>query len=324
MDFEVMSTPRIVRVAAVQAESVDFDLQANIEKVVKYITEAAQGGAKLVGFSEVFVPGYPYWIWARSVDMELVQKYIASSLKIDSPEMRLVCATAKENNIAVFLGFVENDERSLYIAQALIGADGEIKMTRRKIKPTHMERTVFGDGSGASLNNVIDLPGIGKVGGLCCWEHSQPLLRHHTSSLGEEIHVAAWPPMLTQNPGKDLWSTSAEGAQNLTRTHSIEGGCFSLYINAVLSKKNCEVQNTTSGALFYTSGGGLTAIYAPDGSDISENTLGVEEEGLVFANLDFSEINRTKHFLDTTGHYSRPDLLWLGTDTREKKHVRLE
>lgn len=40
------------------------------------------------------------------------------------------------------------------------------------------------------------------------------------------------------------------------------------------------------------------------------------------ADLDFAEINRTKHFLDTTGQYSRPDLLWLGSDVREKKHVR--
>ena len=69
-------------------------------------------------------------------------------------------------------------------------------MTRRKIKPTHLERTIFGDGSGGSLNNVVESSGIGKVGMLCCWEHSQPLLKYHTHSLGEQIHVAAWPAML--------------------------------------------------------------------------------------------------------------------------------
>jgi predicted amidohydrolase len=148
----------------------------------------------------------------RTVDIESVKKYIASSLKIDSPQMRLICATAKENKIAVMLGFSENENQSLYISQALIGADGEIKMTRRKIKPTHMERTIYGDGSGASLNNVVDLPGIGKVGGLCCWEHTQPLLRYHTYTQGEEFHVAAWPPMLplAQTPDA-LWSQAAEG-----------------------------------------------------------------------------------------------------------------
>lgn len=31
-----------------------------------------------------------------------------------------------------------------------------------------------------------------------------------------------------------------------------------------------------------------------------------------------------RHFADPIGHYSRPDLLWLGVDNREKKHVRSE
>lgn len=151
---------------------------------------------------------------ARCVDLEMSHKYIENALKIDSPEMRLICDTAKENNITVSLGFVENDHRSLYISQSLIGADGEIKMSRRKIKPTHMERTIFGEGSGASLMNVVDVPDIGKVGGLCCWEHSQPLLKHHTHNLKEEIHVAAWPPTIPFTKGRDLWTTAAEGKES--------------------------------------------------------------------------------------------------------------
>lgn len=31
-----------------------------------------------------------------------------------------------------------------------------------------------------------------------------------------------------------------------------------------------------------------------------------------------------RHFADPVGHYSRPELLWLGVDAREKKHVRRE
>jgi nitrilase len=282
----------------------------------------------------------------RTVDIESVKKYIASSLKIDSPQMRLICATAKENKIAVMLGFSENENQSLYISQALIGADGEIKMTRRKIKPTHMERTIYGDGSGASLNNVVDLPGIGKVGGLCCWEHTQPLLRYHTYTQGEEFHVAAWPPMLplAQTPDA-LWSQAAEGiecstsrsknsvrakfsnflgAKILTSTHCIEGGTFSLYCNSVVSKRNVEIQDLEDSIMWSVPGGGLSAIYGPDGRQISESTLGPDEEGLVIADCNMEEITRNKHFLDTCGHYSRPDLIWLGVDTREKKQVRPE
>jgi predicted amidohydrolase len=234
-----MVESRTVRVAAVQAESECFNLDAGVAKACKYIEEASQKGAKLVAFSECFLPGYPYWIWyetppqtllahtsaahtsrrARSVDLDYAKRYIENCLAIDSPQMQKICETAKTANIAVSLGFSEQADRSCYIAQALIGADGEIKMTRRKTKPTHMERTIFGDGSGSSLKNVVDVPGVGKVGGLCCWEHTQPLLRHHTHSLGEEIHVAAWPPQISYERGKVLLHCAAEGQENAAEVH---------------------------------------------------------------------------------------------------------
>ena len=204
--------PKIIRVAATQLESVDFDLDANVAKACKYIALAAEQGCKLVGFSECFIPGYPYFIWKKTVDFESVRKYIDNSLQIDSPQMKLICKTAKQHNIAVNLGFSEHYRRSLYIASAMIGADGEIKHTRRKTKPTHMERTVFGDGSGSSLLNVVDIPGVGKCGSLNCWEHTQPLLRHHTHSQGEEFHVAAWPPMYKLSWNEtSIYSTVSEG-----------------------------------------------------------------------------------------------------------------
>lgn len=59
-------------------------------------------------------------------------------------------------------------------------------------QPTHMERTIFGDASGDCLAKVVDLPEVGKVGSLSCWEHIQPLLKYYTLSQGEQIHVAAW------------------------------------------------------------------------------------------------------------------------------------
>lgn len=59
--------------------------------------------------------------------------------------------------------------------------------------------------------NVIDVPGVGKVGQLNCWEHTQPLLRYHTYSQGEEIHVAAWPPMHHFDKEKMLYHTADEG-----------------------------------------------------------------------------------------------------------------
>jgi nitrilase len=142
----------------------------------------------------------------------LATKYIKSSLSYDSPEMNQICRAAAQAHIAVVLGFSQNDNNSLYIAQCTVSSEGKIVMKRRKLKPTHMERTVFGDASGSSLNNVAELEGVGREGALACWEHLQPLLKYHTISLREQIHVAAWPPLHAfVEAGEGLYGMSADG-----------------------------------------------------------------------------------------------------------------
>lgn len=146
------------------------------------------------------------------MDFELGVRYVQNSLRIDGPEMKRICDAAGAHKINVSLGFSENDADSVYIAQALIGEDGEIKMRRRKMKPTHMERTIFGDASGECLSEVVNVPGIGKVGSLACWEHIQPLLKYYMLAQKEQIHVSAWPPLdsfVEGSPG--LYSMSVEG-----------------------------------------------------------------------------------------------------------------
>ena len=78
--------------------------------------------------------------------------------------------------------------------------------------------------------------------------------------------------------------------------------------------------DTGSGALFGTPGGGASAVFGPDGRKIAGD-LGANEEGLVLADLDTNMILGAKSFVDVCGHYSRPDMLWLGIDTRDRKRV---
>jgi len=201
-----------VRVAVVQHEPAWLDLEAGVQKTCKLIEEAAQAGAKLIAFSECWIPGYPAWIWTRPVDFGLGVKYVKNSLVIDSSQMQRMCEAAGTNQINVSLGFSERDGNSVYIAQALIDESGKIVMKRRKMKPTHMERTIFGDASGECLASVVALPDVGRVGALSCWEHMQPLLKYYTFSQNEEIHVAAWPALdsfVEGSPG--FWSMSVEG-----------------------------------------------------------------------------------------------------------------
>ena len=59
--------PTQVRVAVIQAESAWLDLDASTAKTISLIEEASQKGAQLIAFPEVWIPGYPAWIWYVSL-----------------------------------------------------------------------------------------------------------------------------------------------------------------------------------------------------------------------------------------------------------------
>lgn len=94
-------------------------------------------------------------------------RYTQNSLTIDSDEMRELQSCAKENNIVVCFGLAELRGHSLYIGQCTIDNDGKLVMARQKLKPFHLERTIFGDGDATSLNNVATTA-VGRIGQLSC------------------------------------------------------------------------------------------------------------------------------------------------------------
>lgn len=55
----MLDLPRF-KAAAVQASPVYLDAGATTRKACDLIREAADNGATLVAFPEVFIPGYPY------------------------------------------------------------------------------------------------------------------------------------------------------------------------------------------------------------------------------------------------------------------------
>ncbi|KAI1406766.1 carbon-nitrogen hydrolase [Hypoxylon sp. FL1857] len=320
-----------IRVAVTQAEPVWLDLTESVRKVCNLIDEAAKGGARIVAFAETWIPGYPAWIWARPVDFELHTKYIYNSLTIESNEMEQIKATAKKHSIAVVFGFSERiPSNSVYIAQAIISPQGELALHRRKVKPTHMERTIFGDGSGGDLMNVAELDfgaplGKIKVGTLACWEHTQPLLKYHSIAQGEVIHISMWPPLDAARGIDDpvLWSMTAEGCQNLSQTYAIESGTYVLHCTSVCTQSGIKTLGSQDGIICSKPGGGHSCIIGPDGRRMTA-PLGdgsPDTQGIVYGDLDLTKVVATKGFLDIIGHYSRPDLLWLGVDSQQKKAV---
>ena len=191
------------------------------------------------------------------------------------------------------------------------------------------ERTVFGDGSGSDLDNVvpIDFGDLGKIkiGTLACWEHTQPLLKYHTYSQGEVIHISMWPPIDPHGgvESPSHYGLSADGCLNLSQIYAMEGGSYVLHCTGVCNESGIKTLNTPGGLLFQTPGGGHSAVIGPDGRRL---TSPLEEgnpsaEGIIYADLDLTAVVTSRALLDVTGHYSRPDLLWLGVDRQQKRCV---
>jgi nitrilase len=94
-----------------------------------------------------------------------------------------------------------------------------------------------------------------------------------------------------------------------------------LHATATFSQKAVDLFRNANAALFNAGGGGSSAIFGPDGRKLSED-LPEEEEGILYASIDLDEILKVKGFLDACGHYSRPDLLWLGVNSNPQELKR--
>ncbi|EOD47008.1 putative aliphatic nitrilase protein [Neofusicoccum parvum] len=310
---------KTVKIAAIQAEPVWNDLQGGVDKAIAYIQEAAANGTNVLGFPEVFIPGYPWSIWANSVvsNVEFMDEYFQNSMARESDEMDRIRAAVREAGIFVVLGYSERYRGTLFIAQSFIDQTGTIVHHRRKIKPTHVERAYYGDGQAESLKTVVPTP-FGKVGGLNCWEHSQTLLRYYEYSQDVDIHVASWPLIwgvpADEGWAKWPWHITPDASQRLSQVMAIEGACFVMIASQILTEKNRDRCRLKDFVYAQTPGGGFSMIYAPDGRELVK-PLGPGEEGILYADVDLHEKDLCKQNLDIVGHYSRPDLLSLRVTT---------
>jgi len=297
---------RAVRVAAVQAEPIWFDMEKTTDKVIGLIGEASRNGAELVAFPETFVPGYPWQIWLDSpaATMGLVPQYHANSPTADGQQIARVAKAAADNDINVVLGYSERSGGSLYMGQAIIDASGSILQSRRKLKPTHVERSVFGEGDGSDLS-VHDMP-FGKVGALNCWEHLQPLTKYAMYSLGEDIHCAAWPSFSVYRGAANALGPEVNTAASMM--YAVEGQVFVVAPCGVIGDAAHQFFcDTPAKEQMLLQGGGFARIYGPEGSSLAE-PLAEDEEGILYADCDPALQAIAKSAADPTGHYSRPDV----------------
>lgn len=168
--------------------------------------------------------------------------------------------------------------------------------------------------SGYCTNNVVQTD-IGRVGGLQCFEHLQPLLKYNTYSKGEQIHVASWPNLFPP-VGKMPFFNTVESCTWASHVLAVEGSTFVLLASSIQTEKGLKAHgfmaedDDTGRSHTAVIGGGFSEIIAPDGRTLVK-APSPTYDGLIYADLDFDEIYVAKNTVDPVGHYSRPDIFRL-------------
>ncbi len=291
-----------IKAAAVQIAPILEDRQATTEKVCAYIQEAGENGAEIIVFPETFIPNYPYFSFVKPPVLSGKDhlKLYDEAVEIPGPVTSQVGAMAKKWGMVVVLGVNEKSYGTIYNAQIIFDATGEIVLVRRKITPTFHERMIWGQGDGSGLKAVDTA--VGRVGALACWEHYNPLARYALMADHEEIHCS-------QFPGSMVGPIFADQIEVTIRHHALESGCF--VINSTGWLFEDQIRSITEDPKLQKGlrDGCMTAIISPEGVHLTKPLT--EGEGIIYADLDKHLIEKRKRMMDSVGHYARPELLSL-------------
>ncbi len=308
------------KAAAVQASPVFLDVDATVEKSCSIIAEAAGNGASLVAFPEVFVAGYPYWNWIMTPvqGSKWYEKLYINSITVPGAETDRLCEAAKEHNCHVVIGINERGQSmgEIYNTNLIINNKGEIVGKHRKLVPTWAEKLTWTGGDGSSLK-VYDTE-IGPIGTLACGENTNTLARYTLLTQGELIHVANYISLPVAPPDYNM----AEAIKIRAAAHSFEGKLFTIVSCSTISKEIIDIMKEdvpNAEELLTRKDSAFTGFIGPNGAVIGEPLI--DDEGIVYADIDLSKCIQPKQMHDILGHYNRFDIFDLRVNTAPKKNI---
>jgi nitrilase len=166
-----------VKVAIVQKSPAFMNRDASVARACTAIEEAGSNGADL------WLAGYPYW--TEGWDSPLPQwaggriLFRDNALVVPSEDSERIAHAVRRAGVYVVLGCNEMDPRpevqTIYNSLIFFAPDGTVLGRHRKLMPTFVERTFWGQGDASDL--VVFDTEIGRLGGLICGEHVMTLVR---------------------------------------------------------------------------------------------------------------------------------------------------
>ncbi|MFI9274414.1 carbon-nitrogen hydrolase family protein [Kitasatospora sp. NPDC052896] len=307
--------------AAVQAAPVYLDADATVDKAVALIEEAAGHGASLVVFPEVFVPGYPYWNWTMNPvqGSPWFERLYRSAVDVPGPQVATLREAARRTGVVLVIGVNERGAHSLGVLHntlLIIGDDGELLGVHRKLVPTWAEKLTWTGGDGSSLR--VHRTAIGPLGALACGENTNTLARFTLLAQGELVHAASYIALPVAPADYDM----AEAIAVRTAAHCFEGKLFSVVACSTVSPEMVDLiagDDPEVRKQLARPHSALSGIFGPDGRPVGEPL--VDEEGIVYAEIDLGRCIQPKQMHDIIGHYNRFDVFQLQVDNRPRTPV---
>jgi len=308
------------KAAAVQTYPVFLNADKTIDKAIAFIKEAAGNGAQLIAFPEVFVSGYPYWNWIMTPvqGSKWYEKLYKSAITADGSEVKRICDAAKEFNINIVIGINEKGSSfgEIYNTNLIIDNNGNLIGKHRKLVPTWAEKLTWTSGDGSSLK--IYQTEIGPIGTLACGENTNTLARFALLAQGELIHVANYISLPVAPPDYDM----AEAIKIRAAAHSFEGKLFTIVSCSTISQeiKDALREDVPDvDELLTRKNSAFSGFIGPNGAVIG--TPLIDDEGIVYADIDLEKCIQPKQMHDILGHYNRFDIFDLRVNTAPTRNI---
>ncbi len=312
------------KAAAVQTAPVFLNTAATVDKAIDYIAQAAREGAQLVAFPEVFIAGYPYWSWIGSPvqGSPWFEKLAQSAIEIPGPEIQKIAAAAKRHRINVVIGANERSRHgiaTIYNTLVTISDEGRILARHRKLVPTWAEKLVWAPGDASALR--VHDTSIGPLGALACGENTNTLARFALIAQGELVHVASYIALPVAPPDYDM----AEAIKVRAAAHSFEGKLFTIVSCSTVSEEiitALEPDYPDARQLLERKNSAFSGFLGPDGRVLGQPLI--DEEGIVYAELDLNRCIQPRQMHDIAGHYNRFDIFDLHVNRRPLQAARFD
>lgn len=261
-----------VNVGIVQM-SCSADKQANLQKAIEKVKDAAAKGAQIVCLQELFTSLY-------FCDTEDYENFKLAE-PIPGPSSEALAKVAKDLGVVIIASLFEKRAQGLYHnTTAILDADGTYLGKYRKMHipddPAYYEKFYFTPGD---LGYKVFNTKFAKIGVLICWDQWYPEAARITALMGAEILF--YPTAIGWATSQDEETNTEQynAWQTIQRSHSVANGVHVVSVNRVGFEQN--------GAMKFWGG---SFIANPFGSIIYKASH--ENEEVHVEELDLSKTDR--------------------------------